>query len=169
MPVLVKTPEEFIEEHGGRPLMSINDHEWLCKDGARMARWGHGTNFVEPPENPREQLQLRLRYARWALSRAAGDFDKLKGGMLGRTGYSVFQWDERFYGEPAPPDPKTCLTRLAEVARERKAAVESIETEYNSLPEVVEQQRREEAARQAEREAAARHQKELAEIGRITI
>jgi hypothetical protein len=138
MPRLVETEQEFLIRHGNRPL-KVSSQEWVLADGAVVHNDGYGASLYEPPDDRRACLERQRQYAAGKAQRAERDFHKLQGALTGAVdefGVPIgHHWDAEEYG-PGPPDGLDALRLLQSCVLERRAVLEKIDAQIESLPEV---------------------------------
>lgn len=164
--IVIETYDEFVQRHGGHPLMVDSNH-WLLSDGASVKRDFLGQPiFVEPPEETLERLQARRQYHDLWLGRAEADFNQLKAALLGHLDqyHTPITWDwpqdGRYGSAPAAneryglPDGKAALKKLRSLILERRKTIAAIDDSIDALPQTKARKRQEREQARRERQLA---------------
>lgn len=182
MPRVIESREEFIERHGGLPLVPLGRGAFLLASGARLQETEWGTSYAEPPEDAEERLELRKQYHQTLKDKAEEAFRQLKEALAPAKSAEwepkQFRWApgtdvERFFGPAPSSDGAECLTFLRDRYRQYANAVADLDRQYARLPSVVEQRKRLRAeVEERERIDAAvaqQRQRELDTINSVTL
>lgn len=172
MPVMFRTENEFMAEHGNYIKTSLS--RWLFHDGAVVTNDGVSPKFHDAPLNPSVLLPLRREYAAFKLSTAERDFTLLKAALSGASNADgmpvLFHWPKNGeYGPADPADDIGALRRLREVVLERRQIVEEIDRKIADLPENIQARRHAELLAAKDQRRAEQECIRLAEIQTITI
>jgi hypothetical protein len=141
MPHLVYTPQEVIAQHGTGPPLPIDETGWcLLPDGAEVSfhsnRGDGGPVIRSVREGRRYELEGRLRYLRTFLAMLRRTFNSQKEAMLLGVARPFSSQEAALFQSPD-------LEHLRQLFSDHAAKAREIETELNSLFEVIGERRRE--------------------------
>lgn len=169
--IFVESRDEFVKRHGGSLVKAIDsDKLWLLPDGACIVRDTFNSAepvMYEPPADDLRRLKLRLRYHQSRLQPAERDFQALRNALTGR-GYT-FKWPVSRYGIANPGDGVRALRVIQAYVLAEREAIEALEQEIESLPEVQAQRKLEQRNCQIDDKLASQHEDALQEIATIEI
>ena len=184
-------PIEFEKRHGDNAIWIDEEQRRLFADGACIRHNGSGMpdTYFEPHTDKRLLLEQKRIYYERLIARVWEDFRHLKatvtgvcyqderGNMKGavvsadgrNTGATPFSgWDEKLYG-PAPQRNAERLFRIKGLHDRARTKLDEIDREYETLPEIKEQRRKEAENRHWDRVIALQREAQIREAESITL
>jgi len=160
MPILVYTPSEFSELHGGRDtLRKLDNRTYAFADGASIVRDQQGYEVcVEPPSDRKELLLAQRRYHSLYVAAGEQDFKSLTAAIKGE-GFITFSAETiKRYGVKAGMNDEEAIEVLKTIRRivvMEQATIARIDLELSRFPEVMEERRRKDARAKIEQQMEA--------------
>jgi len=164
----VETKSEFMARHG-IPELSSDSRHWLFADGAMMAHsdFPECETRYEPPDDPRQRLEIVAAYWKQVLARIAAQLKHLKAVLNGQ--HPVFQWDSKLGPMPHGLDAPGMAAYLQQLAQGPKQKLEAAERELAALPTAVQDDERTRRLKRALAKRASQARDQLQKAMAVTI